>query len=68
MTYSTQESIYRNGEKLYDFPMKIEPHKEFKAVKLYLAYSAYTVFIADDGTKMDVCINDNEKYLKDEYA
>ena len=68
MTYSTQESIYRNGEKLYDFPMKIEPHKEFKAVKLDFAYSAYTVFIADNGTKLDVCINDNEKYLKDEYA
>ena len=67
VTYCTQEAVYRNGEKIYNFPTKIEPYKQYRAINLNLIPSAYTVYIADDGKKLDVCVNDNRNFLKDEY-
>lgn len=69
VTYCTQDSVFRNGEKLYEFPMKIEPFGEYRIVKSSFDYAiGYVALLADDGKNWNAFMYDNHRWLKDEYA
>ena len=70
VTYCARDGVYRNLNKIYDFPILIEFGKEYRRVVKgeEEPINAVTVRIADDGMKLNVYRYDaSEGLLIDEY-